>query len=52
LAIPHEVAYFYDEVREGIFEAASIFEPLGVKILHRPYKCFGEHEIEAVRDLL
>ena len=52
LAIPHEVAYFYDEVREGIFEAASIFEPLGVKILHRPYKCFGQHEIEAVRDML
>jgi len=52
LAIPHEVAYFYDEVREGIFEAASIFEPLGVKILHRPYNCFGQHEIEAVRDML
>jgi LacI family transcriptional regulator len=52
LAIPHEVAYFYDEVREGIFDAASIFEPLGVKILHRPYKCFGQHETEAVRDML
>jgi LacI family transcriptional regulator, galactose operon repressor len=52
LAIPREVAYFYDEVRDGIFEAASIFEPLGVKILHRPYKCFGQHEIEAIRDVL
>lgn len=52
LAIPREVAYFYDEVRDGIFEAASIFEPLGVKILHRPYKCFGQHEFEAVRDVL
>ena len=52
VAIPHEVAYFYDEVREGIFEAASIFEPLGVKVLHRPYKRFGRHEIEAVRDIL
>ena len=28
VAIPREVAYFYDEVREGIFEAAGIFEPL------------------------
>ncbi len=52
VAIPHEVAYFYDEVREGIFEAASVFEPLGVKVLHRPYKRFGQHEIEAVRDIL
>ena len=52
VAIPHEVAYFYDEVREGIFEAASVFEPLGVKILHRPYKRFGQHEIEAFRDIL
>jgi LacI family transcriptional regulator len=52
VAIPHEVAYFYDEVREGIFEAASIFEPLGVRILHRPYKRFGQNEIGAFRDLL
>jgi LacI family transcriptional regulator len=52
VAIPHEVAYFYDEVREGIFEAASVFEPLGVKILYRPYKRFGQHEIEAFRDIL
>jgi LacI family transcriptional regulator len=52
LAIPHEVASFYDEVRDGIFEAASMFEPLGVKILHRPYNRFGQHEIDAVRDML
>lgn len=52
MAIPHEVAYFYDEVREGIFEAASVFGPLGIKVLHRPYQRFGEHEIEAVRDIL
>lgn len=52
VAIPHEVAYFYDEVREGIFEAASVFEPLGVRILHRPYKRFGQNEVRAFRDLL
>lgn len=52
LAIPREVGGFYDEVREGIFEAASMFEPLGVKILHRPYNRFGQHEIEAIRETL
>ena len=29
VVIPREVAYFYDEVREGIFEAATVFEPAG-----------------------
>jgi LacI family transcriptional regulator len=52
VAIPREVAYFYDEVREGIFETASIFEPLGIKILHRPYDRFGPHETKALRDVL
>src|SRR5258707_2279281 len=52
VAIPREVAYFYDEVREGIFEAASVFEPLGLKILYRPYDRFGHHEMKAVRDML
>lgn len=52
VAIPREVAYFYDEVREGIFEAAAVFEPLGIKILHRPYDRFGPHEIKALRDVL
>ena len=52
VAIPREVAYFYDEVREGIFEAATLFEALGIKILHRPYKRFGQNEVEAVQDML
>ncbi len=52
IALPLEVAFFYDDIREGIFEAASVYEPLGVKVLHRTYKRFGEHEIEAVRDVL
>jgi LacI family transcriptional regulator len=52
VSLPLEVSYFYDDVREGIFEAASAFEPLGVKILSRPYTRFGEHELEALRDIL
>ena len=52
VAIPREVAYFYDEVREGIFEAASVFEPLGIKIIHHPYDRFGAREIKALRDIL
>lgn len=52
VALPLEVAFFYDDIREGIFEAASVYEPLGVKILHRTYKRFGEHEVEAIRDLM
>ena len=52
LSLPQEVSYFYDDVREGIFEAASTFEPFGVQILHRPYNRFGAHELEALRDIL
>ena len=52
VAVPREVAYFYDEVREGIFEAARVFEPLGVKIINRPYDRFGAGELEALRDVL
>ena len=52
VSLPLEVAYFFDDVREGIVDAASAFEPLGVKILYRPYKRFGQHEVEALRDIL
>ena len=52
VSLPLEVAYFFDDVREGIVEAASAYEPLGVKILYRPYKRFGQHEVEALRDIL
>jgi LacI family transcriptional regulator len=52
VSLPLEVADFFDDVREGIVEAASAFEPLGVKILYRPYKRFGQHEVEALRDIL
>jgi LacI family transcriptional regulator len=52
VCLPLEVAYFFDDVREGIVEAASAYEALGVKILYRPYKRFGQHEVEALRDML
>ncbi|HUI43338.1 MAG TPA: LacI family DNA-binding transcriptional regulator [Terriglobia bacterium] len=52
VSLPLEVAHFFDDVREGIVEAASAYEPLGVKILYRPYKRFGQHEVEALRDIL
>src|SRR5207244_13525051 len=52
LSLPQEVSHFYDDVREGIFEAASAFEAFGVKILHRPYDRFGPHELESFRDIL
>jgi LacI family transcriptional regulator, galactose operon repressor len=52
VSLPLEVAYFFDAVREGVVEAASSYEPLGVKILYRPYKRFGQHEVEALRDIL
>ncbi|HEY6291730.1 MAG TPA: LacI family DNA-binding transcriptional regulator [Terriglobia bacterium] len=52
VCLPLEVAYFFDDVREGIVEAASAYEPLGVKLLYRPYKRFGQHEVEALRDIL
>jgi len=52
VSLPLEVADFFDDVREGIVDAASAFEPLGIKILYRPYQRFGQHEVEALRDIL
>lgn len=52
VSIPLEIAYFYDDVRDGIFEAASAFEPLGVRLLYRPFMVLGQEEAEAFDDLL
>lgn len=52
VSIPLEIAYFYDDVRDGIFEAASAFEPLGVRLLYRPFMVLGQEEVEAFEDIL
>ncbi len=52
VVLPREVAYFYDQVLEGIFEAATLFEPLGVRIVHYPYDQIGPHEVKAFREVL
>jgi LacI family transcriptional regulator len=52
VVLPREVAYFYDQVREGISEAATVFEPLGVRVVHCPYDQIGPHEIKAFREVL
>jgi LacI family transcriptional regulator len=52
VCLPMELAYFYSDVRQGILEAASAFEALGVRILYRPYQVLGRHEVEAIQDVL
>ncbi len=52
VSIPLEIAYFYDDIRDGIFEAASAFEPLGVRLLYRPFMVLGQEEVEAFEDIL
>ncbi len=52
VVLPREVAYFYDQVREGISEAATVFEPLGVRVVHFPYDQIGPHEVKAFRKAL
>ncbi|HUY13452.1 MAG TPA: LacI family DNA-binding transcriptional regulator [Terriglobia bacterium] len=52
VCLPMELAYFYGDVRQGILDAASGFEALGIRILHRPYQVLGQHEVEAIRDVL
>ena len=52
VCLPMELAYFYGDVRQGIQDAAGGFEALGIRILHRPYQVLGQHEAEALRDVL
>ena len=38
VCIPREIRYFYDQMRDGIFDEARRFEHVGVELIYRPVK--------------
>ena len=52
VALPREIASFWDLVRGGLHEASRPFESTGVRIVDHPYARLGEGEVEAIQDCL
>ena len=52
VALPREIASFWDLVRDGIEDAARPLERTVVRVLHHPYSRLGEGEREALEQCL
>ncbi len=52
VALPREIASFWDLVRDGIKDAARPFERTVVRVFHHPYSRLGEGEREALEECL
>jgi LacI family transcriptional regulator len=52
VALPREIASYWDLVRDGIETAARAGEASGVTLVSRPYPRLGEGEIEALESCL
>lgn len=52
VALPREIASFWDLVRDGIATAARGAEQAGVTLVNRPYARLGEGEVEAIEACL
>jgi LacI family transcriptional regulator len=52
VCIPKEIHYFYDQIREGIFDEARRFDHVGVEVLYRPVKTLGSKSSQIIERLL
>jgi LacI family transcriptional regulator len=52
VCIPKEIHFFYDQMREGIFEEARRAARLGVEVVYRPVPSLGEGEKHQLTALL
>lgn len=52
IALPREIASFWDLVWDGIHQASAPVERTGVRVLERPYARLGKGEVEAVEACL
>jgi LacI family transcriptional regulator len=52
VCIPEEIHFFYDQMREGIFEEARRMAYLGVEVVYRPVPKLGEGELQQLSNLL
>jgi len=48
VALPREIASFWDLVRNGLEDAARPLERTGVRVFHHSYSRLGEGEMEAL----
>ena len=52
VCIPREIHYFYDQLRDGIFDEARHFEHVGVDILYRPVDTLASKSNSVIKRLL
>ena len=52
VCIPREIHYFYDQLRDGIFDEARHFEHVGVDILYRPVDTLASKSNSIIKRLL
>ena len=52
VCIPKEIRYFYDQMRDGIFDEARRFEHVGVELIYRPVKRLGSKSATTIKSLL
>lgn len=52
VCIPREIHYFYDQLRDGIFDEARRFEHVGVEVLYRPVDTLASKPNAAIKRLL
>ena len=52
ICIPEEIHFFYDQMRDGIFEEARRSGHLGVELVYRPVPSLGELEKRQLTSLL
>lgn len=52
VCIPREIHFFYDQVRQGIWDEARTHEPLGADLIYRPVDRQGAGEAERLQELM
>jgi LacI family transcriptional regulator len=52
VAIPREVHFYFDQLRDGLLAEARRFEELGVEVVYRPTERLGMHGVETVSELI
>src|SRR6185437_8586217 len=52
VCIPREIHYFYDQLRQGIFDEARRFDHVGVDVVYRPVEGLASKTVRAVSRLL
>src|SRR5215475_463804 len=52
VCIPREIHFFYDQMWGGILDEERRSSHLGIQFLHRPVHSLGDHDTEAVQELL